>query len=198
MSRRERPRCSFLSGSVPRASGSKRVAVHRGLQNQALILRIFRDLSTSLAVRLPRRRTPVTLISATLRRPATRRPLQTLPSRLRSSPPAFDRPRRLAPKGHGLWISESADLSDSRGCACNEAFAVVVYLRKSFAAALIELVAIAANFPHQVSGLLKRDVVLLGEVVSVIGLWIYSARCWRQGRVRPYLGRRESGSEQSE
>ena len=30
------------------------------------------------------------------------------------------------------------------------------------------------------------------------GLWIYSARHWRQGRVRPYLGRRESGSEQSE
>ena len=30
------------------------------------------------------------------------------------------------------------------------------------------------------------------------GLWIYSAREWRQGRVRPYLGRREGGSEQSE
>ena len=33
---------------------------------------------------------------------------------------------------------------------------------------LVEVVAVAANFPHQLTGLLKRDVVLLRKVVNVV------------------------------
>ena len=55
------------------------------------------------------------------------------------------------------------------GCAYSEAFAVVVYLRKIFAAAWLSLSRSRPNLPHQLLGLLKRDVMLLREVVSVIG-----------------------------
>jgi hypothetical protein len=57
------------------------------------------------------------------------------------------------------------------GCAYDEAFAAVVplLLAKKPCCGLVEFVAVAANFPHQLSGLLKRDVVLPCEVVNVIG-----------------------------
>src|SRR5258705_9136690 len=44
-----------------------------------------------------------------------------------------------------------------------------ILLPKNLCSSLIMLVAAAANLPHQLAGLLKRDVVLPGEVVNVIG-----------------------------
>src|SRR5882762_8092968 len=45
-----------------------------------------------------------------------------------------------------------------------------ILLPKNPCSSLIKLVAVVANFPHQLPGLLKRDVMLLGEVVDIIGL----------------------------
>src|SRR6267142_5254856 len=45
-----------------------------------------------------------------------------------------------------------------------------ILLPKNLCSSLIKLVAVAANLPHQLSGLLKRDGVLPGEVVNIIGL----------------------------
>ena len=71
--------------------------------------------------------------------------------------------------GHGLWIPESAVLSDSRGLRLQPGVRCGGLLTEKSCRGLVEFVAVAANFPHQRPGLLKRDVVLLREVVSVVG-----------------------------
>ena|SRR2546428_9563187 len=45
-----------------------------------------------------------------------------------------------------------------------------ILLPKNLCSSLIKLVAVTANLPHQLPGLLKRDVVLPSEVVDIIGL----------------------------
>ena len=55
------------------------------------------------------------------------------------------------------------------GCAYSGGVRCSGLLTKKLCCGLVEFVAVAANFPHQLSGLLKRDVMLLREVVSVIG-----------------------------
>jgi len=72
-------------------------------------------------------------------------------------------------EGHARKVTKFARLSDSRGLRLKNGGRFGGLFPEKLRGSLIELVAVAANSPHQFTGLFKRDVVLLREVVSVIG-----------------------------